>query len=269
MKQTILGGLAGLVVRFPTTVLASLLALAGGALYLSLGLSIDSNQLNLLDQELPAIKELHRIEKMTGGTGFLMLAIRGDEKVQLKAVADDLAGQLEARDNIRKVTYKQEISFVLDNIPMYIETADLDEARKRIKKKIRAEKRKQNPFAIELTETKEVELNFDDLIEKYKSMGKKGIDDDYYISPERPQLNGVYAGRYMILLLIKPTHAATDLEPTRVMIDDIHKLIARYNDTNTHGAKLQEGYGAALPADITTPYGFTGGYKLNLDDMET
>lgn len=260
MKQKLIIGVADSIVRHYWLVSVLLIALAVLCGQSALKLTINSNQIELLDQGLRPIQELQRLTEMTGGTGFLMLALKTTDETHLKAVADDLAARITAMPEVRSVTYKQDISFVRKNIGMYVETKDLETARERIRKKIRQEIRKANPFSIELVERKDEPLNLDDIVEKYRSMAKKEIDDDYYIARDKQ----------MVLLLIKPTGESTDLESTRNLIAKIDADIREYNKANTRAATVLEGYEKnALVPGSTVTYGYTGGYKLNLDDSDT
>ncbi len=258
MKQKIIMGVADAIVRRYLVVLGALVVLAGLCLYGALQLTINSNQIDLLDQRLRSIQELKRLTEMTGGTGFLMVALKSSDEKHLKQVADDLAARIRAMPETRSVTYKQDVSFIRRNIAMYIETKDLETIRERIRKKIREKIRKANPFSIELVERKEEPLVLDDIIEKYRSMAKKGIEDDYYISRDKQ----------MVLLLVKPVGESTDLEYTRNLIAKIDADLRAYNVANTAGARVIEGYGKPIEG-ATVTYGYTGGYKLNLDDADT
>ena len=70
---------AGLMVRRPGTVLLVILALLGVSLYGTSKLTINSNQLDLISQELPEVKEVKRIIDMVGGSGYFMLALRSSD----------------------------------------------------------------------------------------------------------------------------------------------------------------------------------------------
>lgn len=260
MKHKIIGGVADALLRHFFVVLAAALALAGAAGYAASRLTINSNQIDLLDQGLRPIRELKRITQMTGGTGYLMLALKAEDEAHLKRVADDLAARIAAMPETRFVTYKQDVSFIRKHIGLYLETKDLETVRERIRKKIREQVRKANPYSIELEKREEQPLILDDIIEKYRAMAKKGIEDDYYISRDKK----------MLLLLIKPAGESTDLEFTRALIAKLDAEIARYNRENTIGAKVLEGYGHdRFAPGATVTYGYTGGFKLNLDDSDT
>jgi len=221
-------------------------------------LTINTNQIELLPQDLVAVKEAKRISEMTGGIGFLMLALKGPNIEHVKRVADDLEKRLLKMPEVRRVRLKLDISWVRDRILLYLQTDDLKELRRRLKAKITDMVRRANPFHITLRKTEPVKLDLKDIIDKYRTVGKKGISDDYNISQDRK----------MVLLLIKPMGALTDLDFTRKLMAKVEAMIADYNQHNTRGAKLKEGY-RTLQKGATVTYGYTGGYKLGLDDSDS
>src|SRR6187551_100945 len=114
---------AGLMVRRPGTVLLVILALLGISLYGTSKLTINSNQLDLISQELPEVKEVKRIIDMVGGTGHLIFALRSEDEAQLKLVADELAAKIEAdKENVRNLTYKVPVEFIQKNMVLFIKT---------------------------------------------------------------------------------------------------------------------------------------------------
>src|SRR6478672_7485718 len=108
---------ANLIVRRPLAVIVTLLLLGGAATWGTTRLQINSNQLDLISQDLRAVKDVKRIIDMVGGSGYLMVALRSDEEPRMKAVADDLAAMLKAdKENVRFVTYRMPVEFVQENM---------------------------------------------------------------------------------------------------------------------------------------------------------
>jgi uncharacterized protein len=257
MKRFMISSLIRLVVRHPVA-LAIVFALcaAFSAWRMSL-LQINYNQIELIPQSLPSVVATKNLINKVGGVGFLQLALKGDNLEQLKGVVEDLNDELSKLPEIRKITYKQDISFVRDRIALYIKTADLQEGYDRIRKKIRSVIRKQSPLGLELREIEDKPLDLSDLVDKYVSVNKKAITDPFYIDHEKK----------MILMLIKPRGDATDLAFTRNLLVKIENIIKNYSEHNSRNAKLAEYYqGMAPGASIT--YGYTGTYKTNLDDSD-
>ncbi|PTL81312.1 RND family transporter [Vitiosangium sp. GDMCC 1.1324] len=244
---------AGLLVRRPGLVLLVLLALFGVSLWGTTKLTINSNQLDLISQDLPEVKEVKRVIDMVGGSGYLMLALRADSEPTLKKVADDIAAKLMAdKEHVRFITYKVPVEFVQQNMALFIKTEDLVEGKRRIMAWLKDQLRRNNPFFIEIQKTEPVKLELTDLINKYSSVGKKSIRDDYYISNDRK----------MVLILIKPMWDSNQLGKTKDFVEQLRKDLAAYS---AGGVQLKEDYDL-MGNDKLVAYGFTGSYKTAVDD---
>ncbi|MBX7097983.1 MAG: MMPL family transporter [Myxococcaceae bacterium] len=262
---------ARLIVGKPGTVLAVLLALGVASGYLTSQLRIESDQLSLISQELPEVKEVKRIIDMVGGAGYLMLGLRGNDMATLKKVSDDLDARLKAAKGpdgqpyVRFITYKVPVEFIQENMVLFIKTEDLVEGKRRINAYIKDQLRRNNPFFIEIKKTEPVKLDLTDLIDKYSHVGKKGIRDEYYVSDDKK----------MLLMLIKPMWNSTELPRTKELVDALvgeAKLgspaqgLLGESKAST-GVELVENYDKnAYGDDKRVYFGFTGSYKTSLDD---
>ena len=110
----------------PTGFILALTLLGALATWAASGLTINSNQLDLINQDLREVKDVKRIIDMVGGSGFLMLALRSEDEAKMKRVADDLAASLSADSaHVRAVTYRMPVQFIQDNIGLFVDTEDL------------------------------------------------------------------------------------------------------------------------------------------------
>src|ERR1043165_406966 len=160
-------------------VLIGLLALGGGALWATTKLTLESDQLKLISQELPEVKEVQKVIDMVGGAGYLMMGLRSDDEATLKKFSDVLNERLTAeKENVRFTTYKVPVEFIQENMVLFLDPKDLQEGRKRITLSLRDQLKRQSPFFIEIRKTEPVKLDLQDLIDKYSSIGKKSIRDD-------------------------------------------------------------------------------------------
>jgi predicted RND superfamily exporter protein len=258
-SHRILGPYARFVVKRPLVVLTLLLTLGVLAALAATRLTINSNQLDLISQDLPEVKEVKRVIDMVGGAGYLMLGVRSTDEKTLKGVADDLAAMIQAdEEHVRFLTYKLPVEFVQENMVLFIRPEDLQEARTRINAYLKDRLRRSNPFFIELKKTKPLELDLHDLIERYNHVGKKSILDDYYISKDRE----------MILLLIKPKWDSTEIGKTKAYLDKLNDDLKAYSKNNKYGVTLQEDYRHDLYKQDAKrlTYGYTGTYKTTVDD---
>ncbi|MBM4377875.1 MAG: MMPL family transporter [Deltaproteobacteria bacterium] len=255
---------ANAIVRNPLAVLLMVLAIFGSSLWMTSRLTINSNQLELIDQNLPEVQEVKRVIDMVGGAGHLLMGLRSDDEATLKKVADDLAAQMKADSaNVRTLTYKIPVDFVQKNMVLFIRTEDLLEGKRRIMEWYADARKRANPFFIEFKKTEPVKLELQDLVDRYSSVGKKSIKDDFYISNDRK----------MVLLIVKPMWDSNKLDLTARYLQKLQADLAAYSANNPHGVTLVERYrekpGAPLVGsgkEIT--YGFTGGYKTSVDDRD-
>ncbi len=248
---------ANLVVRKPGTLLLLLLALLGVSVWGTTKLTINSNQLDLISQDLPEVKDVKRVIDMVGGSGYLMMALRGEDEATLKKVSDDVAAMLTAdKEHVRFITYKVPVEFVQQNMVLFVKTEDLAEGKRRIMAYLKDQLRRANPFFIEIKKTEPVQLDLNDLIEKYSSVGKKSIRDDYYIAKDRK----------MLLVLIKPMWDSNELGKTKAYVEKLRGELAAYSGSEkAGGVKLEEDYERMGDKQLVT-YGFTGSYKTAVDD---
>ncbi|MFB1480327.1 RND family transporter [Corallococcus sp. RDP092CA] len=247
---------AEMLVRRPGTVMAVLLLLLGLALWGTSKLTINSNQLDLISQDLQEVKDVKRVIDMVGGSGFFMVALRGDDEPTLKRVADDVAKMVgEDKANARSVTYKIPVEFVQNNMVLFVKTEDLAEGKRRIMAFLKDQIRRANPFYIEIKKTEPVKLDLQDLVDKYSSVGNKSIADDYYISQDRK----------LLLLLIKPMWDTNEIGKTKEYVDKLRRDLEAYSRSNAAGVQLVEDY-YKMGDKQTVAYGFTGSYKTAVDD---
>ncbi|RKH13650.1 export protein [Corallococcus sp. CA047B] len=247
---------AEMLVRRPGAVMTVLLLLLGLAVWGTSKLTINSNQLDLISQDLQEVKDVKRVIDMVGGSGFFMVALRGDDEATLKRVADDLAVMVgKDKEHARSLTYKIPVEFVQQNMVLFVKTEDLAEGKRRIMAFLKDQIRRSNPFYIEIKKTEPVKLDLQDLVDKYSSVGNKSIADDYYISQDRK----------LLLLLIKPMWDTNQIGQTKDYVEKLRKDLADYSQSNAGGVQLVEDY-YKMGDKKTVAYGFTGSYKTAVDD---
>lgn len=232
-----------------------LLLLAALSIWQVQNLKINYNQLDLLPQNLPSVKATNEMISLAGGVGYLIIALKSRDVNHMKAVADDLVELVAKVPGIQDASCKLDMEFIKNHLPYYIKTEDLEEVYKRVRKYIRSQIRKENPFNLGIGAAEEKPLDFSDLIEKYRSIDKRGIDDPYFLD----------ASREMILIIAQPKGNPGDIEFSEKLIANIDKTITEYNADNPHRAVLKEHY-RDLAQDATVTYGYTGDYKNNIDD---
>ncbi len=256
----------------------------GGAFFAS-RLQVNSNQLDLLPDDLRSVQEARRVERMIGGAGFVILTFRKAERdagdkifyealsakrqsddvradkllaeaeaeykklqpinqkdiPELKKAVEEMNAALEALPEIQYTEYKVDLSPVLQRIHFFVRTPDLREGLRRLGKKRDDMIERANPFFIDLGQPA-YQLRMDDLVDKYRRVGKKEIDDNYYVSPDRK----------MLTMLAKPTFSLQQIAQSREFINTVRRIAAEKN-FGERGIEV----------------GFTGSYVLYVDAYDS
>lgn len=263
--------------RSPKLVLLLTLGITAFSLMKALELKVNTNQLEMISSDSRQVKDVYRVTDMIGGAGQLTIALRGQDISLLKAAAVHLSQHLMESETarIRSAEYRLPIEFLLARAAMFMETADLAELRKRINEKIADSERRADPFFFEITPTPPVELKLNDILDKYKRVGKKQISDDFYLSGPS-DLPGS-----MVLVQVKPNWDSNELNLTGELVQSIkkwlsdrpHQLIpypveaSGQETTSAVQITFIEDY-SAVPAESQDiiEFGFTGTYQTNFDD---
>jgi predicted RND superfamily exporter protein len=253
MKERIASVISDILYRNPGLIALVILILVGLSGWQMSKLAINYNQLELIPQNLPSVLATKRMFNLAGGYGNLFITLRGKDVPQMKRVADDLTAEIKKIPEVRSATCRQDVSFLRDHLAYYIDISDLNEAFRLMRKKIRALTREKLGVKSGDTETDE-ELK--KLVEKYRNVNSKFVDDEYNIDPARE----------MILIVIQANGIPNDLDFSKKLLSDVSSVIEQYNKGNPRGAKLKEKYGEGLAPDATITYGITGEYKIAYDD---
>jgi predicted RND superfamily exporter protein len=253
MRERIASVITDRLYKNPGLIVLIILILVGLSAWQMSKLTINYNQLELIPQDLPSVLATKRMFTLAGGYGNLFIALRGKDIPHMKQVADDLTAEIRKIPEVRSATCRQDVSFLRDHLAYYIDIDDLNEAFSLMRKKIRAMTREKLGLKSGDTETDE-ELK--KLVEKYRNVNWKFVDDEYNIDPARE----------MILIVITANGIPNDLDFSKKLLSDVSSVIEKYNKGNPHGAKLEEKYGEVIAPGATVTYGMTGEYKIAYDD---
>ena len=147
-----------------------------------------------------------------------MVVASGDDIDALKAFARDVAPRLEALPAVRYVEYEQPYSWFEDRGLYFADLEDLEEAHRRLRRRVKYEKNKKNPMYIELDDEPAAapSLDFSDLADKYTDKTGDSIDaDPYYADAARGQL----------AVLIKPNGLGADLDFAKTLVADVEDVL--------------------------------------------
>lgn len=199
-------------VRHPWRWLFAILLSMAPMAWLSSQLSIQSDFKTLLPENKPSVVALNRIVDRVGGVGNLAIAVECTDYKVTERFIEDLVAELKKlpRPYVRYIEYNSKglRQFYTDNRYLFIDFKDLRQIRRRIAKKIRHEKLKNNPLYIALEDEK-IDFNVSDIEDKYKKETEKydGYTDGYYFGE----------GGKLAAVIIQPygsatgTHFAKDL----------------------------------------------------------
>ena len=248
----------GLVLNRPLMTLAFLggLAVASGITAKAL-ITVNHNQLDLIDPDFQEVKDVRRLIDMVGGSGHLLIGLRGSDRKQLKEATAALAKKLLAdHPEFRSVVYQMPAWFIRDRAPLFMATEDLKEVRRQVSAKLKDVIRRASPFFFEIEETKPYEMNLDPIIDKYRRVGRKSITDDFYISDD---------GK-MVLLVTRPKWDTNELEKTEGLIRKLRKDLADFKGPEGNLQFVEDYDGQPASESTRIEYGFAGSYKINADN---
>ncbi|MDF1566163.1 MAG: MMPL family transporter [Deltaproteobacteria bacterium] len=255
-EEHLAAGFARAISHWPVLTLSVIAAVVAGSVYLGKQLTVNTDQLQLLDPNLRAVQDVQEVIEMVGGAGHLFIALRGSDEKLLKEVTEDVAKILEDDpEHIRHFFYKVRTDFVRERAGLFMKTEDLEVVRDRVFAYLEDQKRRADPFFFELRPTEPVKLELEDIIAKYRKIGRKTITDDYWISDDKQ----------MLTIVAKPNWAQNELGKTGELVDLLRQRFTEYGKTGK--ATLVEDYEREPSSDPKIiEYAFSGGYKLAYDE---
>lgn len=237
------------------------LAVIAVSFYLSFQIKINSNQLDLLPQDIPTIQEAKRVTDMIGGTGFVILTLKFSEKSEadkmieeatllklsskdekaeallklanalyekpevaqknledaklLKGASDELYDELIKLKEVQYGRHKFSLDFLRNRLMYFLETPDLEEVFRQLNDKREDLVTRSSPFFMDVG-APPVEVDLKAIQKKYNRVGKKEIDDDYYISPDKR----------MLVIVLKPSFSMNQIDSSRNFIQKIKDIVA-------------------------------------------
>jgi len=201
-------------------VIAAYAVITAAAAYFSSRLAFDSSFEDLLPRTFASVRALDDITKEFGGTGYLVLDVESDDLEKAKLFSADLVRELEKLPDVKYVNWRQPKQYFEDRRLLYMDLADLETVRARIRKKIDVEKQKANPLFIDLLDT-DYKLDLSDIEKKYEG---ENVFRDYYVSTDNREL----------VLLIKPNGLAGNLAFSRKLVGEVQKLVDKVGPSRYH-----------------------------------
>jgi predicted RND superfamily exporter protein len=200
--------------RRPWVPLAVAGVVAAVAVAMASQLGFKGDFVELLPQKTPEVADLKYVEKQSGGSGYLVLQVKGGTKDERRAFAAAWAPEMEARrELIVYVEYRFPTSFFADRALLTLTPERLTELEADLAARIAWEKKVANPLYVDLGED-EPPPDFEALIAKYRGDAPTG---EYVESKDGTEL----------YLYAKPAHSAADLDFDREVLAAAKEVTAK------------------------------------------
>ena len=242
--------------RQPVLVFLLACALSTGTAFYASRLELRSNFEELLPESFRSVQDLHRLVGRVGGLGNLVVAVECDDLKASERFAEDLVPRLKQNlppNYVRYVEYKvdEQKDFYEKNKYLYVDLSDLQEIRNRVKERIKDEKWKRSPLAVDLEledDAPDLSAQFDlsDIEQKYEKKRTKleKYPDGYFVGEE---------GR-LLAILVKPYGTATGIDFSRKLVKAVEKEIADLKPSSYHPSMK---------------VGLTGKYRTTIDQYQS
>ncbi|HLD74132.1 MAG TPA: MMPL family transporter, partial [Bdellovibrionota bacterium] len=211
---------------------------------------IDTNLAALLPQDYKSVQNLNNVIDKLGGLGDFTILVDNESAETRKEFVREAASMIEANPAIRYVDYEYQKSYFQDHLLLYIDLPDLKTMRKRLKEKIKFEKRAANPFFVNIFNQK-VELDFSDLEKKYerrfgvkKGFKKRESTESYFFNPEQST----------IAFIVKPKSSESNVGSAKKIYAYLKEATSQLN---------KEKFGNKLSIEIAGPF------KYKVDEYNT
>lgn len=238
----------GWIARHRRGVLVGYLIASVAAAWLCAKLRLDSDVVNLLPADLPAVKSARKLQRWAGDLGFMYLGLVRDDRTSVKDLqrfADALGAEIEKSRLVKKpLSVSIDVSAIKRGLALALDPDDLETIGTRLEQAVKAERRKKSGFFMDLEEPAPVAPGalFEDLLPKYRKrlqwkadgQAATGVDaaggviarlraranDDgtrlYYLSPDQQ----------MMTFIFHPTFPSDDLTEYPTLVADVDRAIA-------------------------------------------
>lgn len=249
-------GFINLCRRHPFWVLLVLICVTALAGWRASNLTLDSNLTRLLPENAPSVRGLKELEaSYEGQIGRLSIVLDGADRPTLERLADGLENKLAGVDGVRRVDVKKPVEFFEKYRLLYATYGDLEEARGRLQKRIKWEKKQANPLFVSLDDGDPPEVDFSDLTAGYGNLEQS----PYYVSDapiakidaksaDTADTNDAANAPRVLALFVYPTFPPTDLDRSRALSGDVSALLSSY-----------------LAETPEVSYGLSGRYQKRID----
>ena len=188
-------------------------------------LKIDTNLAALLPQDYRSVQNLNQVIDKLGGLGDFTILVENESLETKKEFVREAAKIIEENPAMRYVDYEYQKSYFQDHLLLYIDLKDLKIIRKRLKEKIKYEKRAANPFFVNIFGQK-VDLDFSDLEKKYerrfgvkKGFKKRENSESYFLNPDNSA----------IAFIVKPKGSESNIGSAKKLYAYLQDITSKLN----------------------------------------
>jgi uncharacterized protein len=151
------------------TVYAVVLPIAG---WLCTRITLDSNLLNLLPANIPAVKTVRKLESWSGTLQFMYLGLVRDDRTplpDLKRFADEIGAELSKSRWVKApISVGVDVAAIRKAAPLFLDPDDLATVGARLDAAVKARRKQQSGFFLNLEDTPPARLDLDDILPKYQ-----------------------------------------------------------------------------------------------------
>ncbi|MBN1114431.1 MAG: MMPL family transporter [Oligoflexia bacterium] len=189
------------------------------SMFIASRIQFKTSFVDLLPEDTPSARDLNSVTEKAGGVGFLLIPLETKKITKkTKEFARKLSDELLKLKEIRYVILNKNKDFLEPRFLYYLDTEDVIKIHDRIATKLKVERKKVNPFYIDLL-GEDVPLDFSDIEDKYKKNRNEAastdVESDYYVNKKGT----------ILALRAKPTKPSSDMKYSTDLINKVEKLI--------------------------------------------
>ena len=232
--------------KHPATALLLLVVIAVLSLYSAKKLTLDADLSALLPDSFASVQDLEAVKERFGGIGYIVITARGDNPPAMRSLANEIANKTKTLEHISFVDYRRPVDFFKDRAFYYLGVDDLNTIEKRVKKRIKWEKRKRNPMYVDLEDSPAPSLEFKDIEDKYNAenssswMSAQQSEEAYYFNEDKT----------LLAVFIKPEITSSDLGLSEKILQNVQDTVNKID---------------VASFDPTLKLAITGRYKKKVD----
>jgi len=213
----ILGGFARLLSKHPIATLIFSIIITIIAIKSASNLEIKSSLVELLPQDTEHVQNLAEATRRSGGDGYLMVAVEGNELDEMTRFANDLYLKIKDIPLIRFIYHKNDLKFIKKHALLFLSANDLNKVEQYLRNKIESESAKLNPFYVDLLADLEPPAADDSTLNQVsKALDKYAILRREYL---------VNKDNDFLVILIKPKTISSDIKATKRLVTSVQQAI--------------------------------------------